>query len=85
MSISINTKSRGIFPILVVLGVFKIRKTGASPYRMPGFPLIPLVYMTFGAAILILAFMQSPTVSLIAIFTTVVGVPAYFIFKKRSE
>ena len=77
--------SLGIFPILVVLGVFKLRKTGASPYRMPGFPLIPLVYMTFGAAILILAFMQSPTISLIALGTTAVGVPAYFVFKKRSE
>lgn len=77
--------SLGIFPILVVLGVFKLRKTGASPYRMPGFPFVPLVYVAFGAAILILAFMQSPKISLIALGTTAIGVPAYFVFKKRSE
>ncbi len=77
--------SLGIFPILVVLGVFKLRKTGTSPYRMPGFPFVPLVYVAFGATILILAFMQSPKISLIALGTTAIGVPAYFVFKKRTE
>ena len=75
--------SLGIFPILVVLGVFKLRRLGIGSYRMPGYPLAPIVYVIFGIAILVLAFMQSPLISAIALGTTALGIPAYFIFKQR--
>jgi len=75
--------SLGIFPILVVLGVFKLRRLGTGSYRMPGYPLAPIVYVIFGITILVLAFMQSPLISAIALGTTALGIPAYFIFKQR--
>ncbi len=75
--------SLGIFPLLVVMGVFKLRRSGIGSYRMPGYPLAPIVYVLFGFTILILAFMQSPVISAIALGTTALGIPAYFIFKKR--
>jgi APA family basic amino acid/polyamine antiporter len=75
--------SLGIFPILVVLGVFKLRRSGIGSYRMPGFPVAPIVYVLFGIGILVLAFMQSPRISAIALGTTALGIPAYFIFKLR--
>jgi APA family basic amino acid/polyamine antiporter len=75
--------SLGIFPILVVLGVFKLRRLGKGGYRMPGYPLAPLVYVLFGITILFLAFLQSPMISAIALGTTALGIPAYFVFKKR--
>jgi APA family basic amino acid/polyamine antiporter len=75
--------SLGIFPILVVLGVFKLRRLKIGSYRMPGYPLAPIVYVIFGIAILVLAFMQSPLISAIALGTTALGIPAYFIFKQR--
>jgi amino acid transporter len=77
--------SLGIFPILVVLGVFKLRRLGTGSYRMPGYPLVPIVYVIFGITILILAFLQSPLISAIALGTTALGIPAYFVFKQRYK
>jgi APA family basic amino acid/polyamine antiporter len=77
--------SLGIFPILVVLGVFKLRRSGASPYKMPGFPIAPLIYIVAGFAILCLAFMESPIISSIALGMTALGIPAYVIFKRRYK
>ncbi len=77
--------SLGIFPILAVAGVFKVRRTGMSPYKMPGFPIVPIIYILAAIMILILGFLQSPGPSSIAILTVVVGVPAYFLFKKRYD
>jgi APA family basic amino acid/polyamine antiporter len=52
---------------------------------MPGFPVVPVIYMLAAVMILILGFLRSPGPSSIAILTVVVGVPAYFLFKKRYE
>ena len=40
--------SLGIFPIFAVLGVFKLRKQGKSPRKMPGFPVAPAVFVLTG-------------------------------------
>jgi APA family basic amino acid/polyamine antiporter len=75
--------SLGIFPLLAVLGVFKVRRLNLSPYKMPGFPLAPVLYILAGIAILILAFFQRPMESSIAIATVLVGIPVYWVFKKK--
>lgn len=77
--------SLSIFPILVVIGVFKLRRSGASPYRMPGFPFVPLIFITFGIGMLTLAFLERPWISLIALGTTALGIPAYYISKKGGR
>ncbi len=77
--------SLGIFPLLAVFGVFKVRRLKLSPYKMPGFPLAPVLYILAGIAILILAFFQRPTESLIAIATVLIGIPVYWIFKKKYK
>jgi APA family basic amino acid/polyamine antiporter len=77
--------SLGIFPILVVFGVFKLRRSNLGSYRMPGFPIAPFVYIIFGLSILTLAFLESPLISSIALGTTAMGIPAYFAFKKRYK
>jgi len=74
--------SLGIFPILAVIGVFKLRRLKKSYYRMPGFPVIPIVYILAGVSILTLGFLEGPVPSLIAILTVAAGIPAYFIFKR---
>ncbi len=77
--------SLGIFPILAVAGVFKVRRKGMGSYKMPGFPIVPIIYILAAIMILILGFLRSPGPSSGAILTVVVGVPAYFLFKKRYE
>ncbi|UCF35997.1 MAG: amino acid permease [Acidobacteriota bacterium] len=77
--------SLGIFPILVVFGVFKLRRSGGSSFRMPGYPIVPLVYIVASTSILILAFLERPVVSSIALFVTALGVPVFYLFKRRRQ
>jgi len=74
--------SLGVFPILAVLGVFKLRKNKLSKYKSPGFPVLPIIYILAALSILTLAFLERPIESLIAIGTVLIGIPIFFIFKK---
>jgi len=77
--------SLGIFPILAVIGVFKLRRLKLSEYKMPGYPLVPVIYILAGAIILVLGFLERPIPSLIAILTVAAGIPAYYLFKRRNK
>jgi APA family basic amino acid/polyamine antiporter len=77
--------SLGIFPILAVIGVFKLRRLKMSPSKMPGFPLAPILYILAGLLILFLGFLERPIESSIALLTVAAGVPAYFLFKQYSK
>jgi APA family basic amino acid/polyamine antiporter len=76
--------SLGIFPILAVLGVFKLRRSGQSAIRLPGYPVASALYILFGLAILVLSFLRQPTESLIAIATALAGIPVYLLFKRAA-
>ncbi len=75
--------SLGVFPILAVIGVFKLRRSGRSVIKLPGYPVVPAVYVLAGVTILVLSFLQRPKESSIAIATVLVGIPIYLIFKKK--
>ena len=74
--------SLGIFPILTVLSIWKLRKTGQAYPGMRGFPVARIIYVIAGTLILILSFLERPGVSSIAILTALSGIPVYLIFKK---
>ena len=76
--------SLGIFPILAVVGVFKLRRIGISSYKMPGFPIIPIIYLIVALSVLILGFFERPTESSIAIGIVLLGVPAFLLFFKKK-
>ena len=75
--------SLGIFPILTVIGVFKLRHSNKSVIRMPGYPIAPFLYVFTGIVILTLAFFERPIESSIAIGTVLIGIPVYFYFKAK--
>ena len=74
--------SLGIFPILAVAAVFRLRRSDKSVLKLPGFPVVQIVYILFGISMLVLAFLERTVESSIAILTVLVGVPVYFIFKR---
>ncbi len=74
--------SLGIFPIIAVFGVFKIRSKREN-YKIPLFPIPPLLYLISSLLILILGFLERPYPSLIATFTVFAGIPFYLIFKEK--
>jgi APA family basic amino acid/polyamine antiporter len=74
--------SLGIFPILTVAGLFKMRRGGDIPYKSPGFPIAQLVFMLVGVSILLLSWIERPAESSIALGTVAIGIPVYWIFKR---
>ena len=74
----------GIFPVMAVIGVWKLRKQNPDAFRLKGFPFTQIIYITSGLLILLFAFLERPVESSIALLTVAVGVPAYYIFKKRN-
>jgi APA family basic amino acid/polyamine antiporter len=73
----------GIFPIVAVAGVVKLRRTRTLPFRMPAYPLPPLLFAAVSVAILVLAFAERPVESAIAVATVLAGVPVYGWFARR--
>ncbi len=77
--------SLGLFPLLAVFGVFKLRRRGNAQYLMPAYPIAPLVYLIAGVSILILAFLERPAESSIAIGMVLLGLPAWFLFRAHAD
>ena len=77
--------SLAIFPILCVLGVFKLRRRGMSVVKLPGYPVTPVLYSLTATVILVLSFLERPLESSIAVLTVLVGIPVYFFFKSRNR
>lgn len=77
--------SLGIFPLLAVAGVFKLRKRQPEGLRLPGFPVVQVIYLLAGLSILFLGFLQSPLPSSVATLTVLAGAPAYYLFKKNLQ
>ena len=75
--------SLGVFPILAVAGVFKLRRSGRSVIKLPGYPVVPTIYILAGVTILVLSFLQRPVESSIAIATVLIGIPIYLAFKNK--
>lgn len=74
----------GIFPIMAVIGVFKIRKRGQSKMKTPWYPAPQLLFILFSITILVLAFLERPVESSIALGIILVGVPVYFLLKRGN-
>jgi len=75
----------GIFPVLTVLGVWRLRKKNPEGFRIKGFPVPQIIYITAGIMILVLSFLERPLESSIALLTVLIGIPFYFIFKKAGS
>jgi APA family basic amino acid/polyamine antiporter len=74
--------SLGIFPILVVIGVFKLRIKKQTVLKMPGYPILPAFFVLSSAIILVLAFLERPVESSIALGVVGAGIPAFFLLKR---
>ena len=74
--------SLGIFPIMAVIGVFRLRISGIAKYKSPGFPYVQIIFIVFSVAMLILAFMEMPKESSIALIITASGIPLFYILNK---
>ena len=76
--------SLGLFPILAVLGVFKLRRDGTA-IKMPGFPIVQIIYILAACSILTLAYFERPVESSIAVAAVLLGIPFFYLFKNKNH
>ncbi|HLN75009.1 MAG: APC family permease [Methylococcaceae bacterium] len=77
--------SLGIFPMLAVAGVFKLRAKGGNLQMLKGFPLHLYFYMIFALVILLFSYLERPIESSIALLTALTGIPFFYYFKKQNH
>ena len=81
----------GIFPLLAVLGIYRLRRRPDAPPRPSsawaglGRAWAPPLYVAASFGILTLAFLERPLESSIALATVAAGVPAYAFFRARGR
>jgi APA family basic amino acid/polyamine antiporter len=73
-----------IFPVLAVIGLMYLRHARPdlrSPYRIPFYPLVPLVYISFTIAMMTAALLTWTKTSLFAIAIVILGIPIFYIWQ----
>ncbi len=75
----------GMFPILAVAGVFRLRKQNKNYLKMPGFPVVQIIFLLASISMLMLSFFERPVESGIALGTVLLGLPAYWYFWKVRD
>lgn len=77
-----------IFFVMTVAGVFILRskhKDLERPYKVPLFPLVPLIGIVGGIYILISTLITDTSSSLYGIGITLIGLPVYFYIRKKMK
>lgn len=78
--------SYALFWIPVSLAVIVLRQRlpqAARPYRVPGYPLVPLLFALVMAWIVVSALLTSPRESIAAVLLILLGLPLYPLFRRR--
>ena len=76
--------SLGIFPILAVAGVFKLRIQNKSKIKLKGFPFYHIGFIASSLIILILSYRERPVESSVALATVIIGIPFFYLLKSRK-
>jgi APA family basic amino acid/polyamine antiporter len=75
-----------IFYVLTIAGVIRLRKTRPNaprPYRVFGYPWLPLLYIVGGSVILAVLFIDRPTTTWPGLAIVATGLPIYALVRRR--
>ncbi|AMV37175.1 APC family permease [Planctomyces sp. SH-PL62] len=71
-----------MFSLLAMSAIFVLRVKRPDlprPFRTPGYPVTPAVYLLLTGTLLVAAFVSAPFVSTISLVSMLVGIPIYFL------
>lgn len=74
------------FYVMAFIGVIKLRRTMPDlnrPYKVPGYPIIPIIAILGGLFILVMTLFTQMVTTLIGIVATLIGIPFYLYLKKK--
>ena len=77
-----------IFYTMLFIGVMKLRKTKPQmerPYKVPLYPIIPIVAIIGGLFVVISTLITQPKNSIVGLVITLIGLPVYEYMKKKNS
>jgi len=77
-----------IFPWLAITGIFIARRRGlgdSNVVKVWGYPSVPIFYLITSLGLMLVAYVNRPLESSIAIMTVLLGIPCYFLWAKRMN
>ncbi len=77
-----------MFYVLTIAGIYILRVKQAShprPYKAPGYPFLPAVYILLGLAFCLLLIIYKPGFTWPGLIITLTGIPLYFIVNKKRR
>ena len=80
--------SLSIFPWLAIAGLFIARKRGVGDkiaFRVWGYPIVPLFYLVSSLTLMVIAYINRPVESSVAVITVILGVPCYFLWVRKAN
>ncbi|MBM3265369.1 MAG: amino acid permease [candidate division Zixibacteria bacterium] len=74
-----------LFVALTVVGLFFIRRhhPNVPPYRTPGYPVTPVLFLLLVTVLLALLMGHSPTQALMGVGVVAVGIPVYYLLFRK--
>jgi len=79
--------SSWIFFVLAAAALFVYRRRrpdAVRPFRTPGYPVTPALFILAAAAVVVNTLAAKPTQGAIELAILATGVPAYFVWRRRS-
>jgi APA family basic amino acid/polyamine antiporter len=61
------------------------RPAAERPFRVPGYPIVPLLFVLVAGVLLYATLLSSPRESGIGLAVILAGLPFYFVWKRRLE
>jgi APA family basic amino acid/polyamine antiporter len=77
-----------LFSMLTITSVFVLRRRQPNllrPFRVPGYPLVPILYLAITGALTLAAFLRAPWPSSLALGSILVGIPVYALAVRRPH
>jgi APA family basic amino acid/polyamine antiporter len=77
-----------LFFVLTILGIFVLRKKKPEverPYKAPGYPLLPALYIILAGFILIILLIYKPLYTWPGLAIVLMGVPVYYLWNRRKR
>lgn len=75
------------FYILTIFGLFILRKErpdAERPYRVVGYPILPIIYILMGLAFCILLIIYKPKFTWPGLIITLAGIPIYYLIRAKG-
>lgn len=73
------------FILVIVAGLFRVKKNPTDGYKVPFYPVTPIIFVAVTAFVAAMLMMQNPVQSLLGVGVVAIGIPVYLLVFRRQS